>query len=346
MGAYTALARGGLAGRPRLTPAEPVTEARLMSEGAAFIVREILENGGRPGSPFREGNQRVAWKTGTSFGFRDAWALGVTDRYTFGVWIGRPDGTPNPGHFGANAAAPLLRDLAAALGPGEARQQLAPRRQPASVTARAVCWPLGSAEAATPPTHCLQRRTAWTLDGAVPPTLPDRLRPGGPVEAVWTAGGQRVRPDCEPAAARHDVARWPTLLQPFLDAAQQDPAELLPWRPGCAPASPQGGALRIVGLEPGSVLRPAPGQAEIRLRVQAVGAGAGLTWLLDGQFAGHSEPPGAVQLLTLARPGAHTLTALDGRGRWGRLAFEVQAAPRPVAAELAQIKTSRTLQAP
>ncbi len=346
VGAYTALARGGLAGRPRLTPAEPVTEARLMSEGAAFIVREILENGGRPGSPFREGNQRVAWKTGTSFGFRDAWALGVTDRYTFGVWIGRPDGTPNPGHFGANAAAPLLRDLAAALGPGEARQQLAPRRQPASVTARAICWPLGSAEAATPPTHCLQRRTAWTLDGAVPPTLPDRLRPGGPVEAVWTAGGQRVRPDCEPAAARHDVARWPTLLQPFLDAAQQDPAELLPWRPGCAPASPQGGALRIVGLEPGSVLRPAPGQAEIRLRVQAVGAGAGLTWLLDGQFAGHSEPPGAVQLLTLARPGAHTLTALDGRGRWGRLAFEVQAAPRPVAAELAQIKTSRTLQAP
>lgn len=346
VGAYTALARGGLAGRPRLTPDEPVTEARLMSEGAAFIVREILESGGRPGSPFRESNQRVAWKTGTSFGFRDAWALGVTDRYTLGVWIGRPDGTPNPGHFGANAAAPLLRDLAAALGPSEARQQLGPRRQPASVTAQAVCWPLGSAEAATPPAHCLQRRTAWTLDGAVPPTLPDRLRPGGLVEAVWTAGGQRVRPDCEPAAVRHDVARWPTLLQPFLDAAQQDAAKRLPWRPGCVPASPQGGALRIVGLEPGSVLRPAPGQAEIRLRVQAVGAGAGLTWLLDGQVAGHSEPPGVGQVLTLARPGAHTLTALDGRGRWARLGFEVQAAPPAPAAAVAQSKTSRTLQAP
>ncbi|MGQ3093625.1 MAG: penicillin-binding protein 1C, partial [Roseateles sp.] len=113
LGAYTALARGGVAGRPRLTRDAPPQEARLMSEGAAYIVREILENGGRPGSPFRESAQRVAWKTGTSFGFRDAWALGVTDRYTFGVWIGRPDGTPNPGHFGANAAAPLLRDLAA-----------------------------------------------------------------------------------------------------------------------------------------------------------------------------------------------------------------------------------------
>ena len=352
VGAYTALARGGLAGKPRLTPTEPAKETRLMSEGAAFIVREILENGGRPGSPFREGNQRIAWKTGTSFGFRDAWALGVTDRYTFGVWIGRPDGTPNPGHFGANSAAPLLRDLAAALGPAEARQQLAPRHQPASVSAQAICWPLGTVEAATPPGQCLQRRTAWTLDGAVPPTLPDRLRPGGLVEAAWTSGPpqrlERVRPDCAPDANRHDIARWPTLLQPFLDPAQRDPVDLLPWRPGCAPASPQGGALRIVGLEPGSVLRPTPGQTQISLRLQAVGASSGLTWLLDGQFVGASEQAGAVQLLTLTREGSHALTAMDGRGRWVRLPFEVQAlpAPRPRRPdEIVQTKTSRTLQA-
>jgi penicillin-binding protein 1C len=327
VGAYTALARGGLAAKPRLTPGEPLVEARLMSEGAAFIVREILENGGRPGSPFREGNQRVAWKTGTSFGFRDAWALGATDRYSFGVWIGRPDGTPNPGHFGANSAAPLLRDLAAALGPADSRQQLAPRRRPDSVQAVAICWPLGRAEAVTPPGHCLQRRSAWTLDGAVPPTLPDRLRPDGLVEAAWTHEGQRVRPDCAAAAERHDIARWPTLLGPFLDAAQRDPVELLPWRPGCAPTAPRGGALRIVGVEPGSLLRPAPGQAGIPLRVQAVGASAGVTWLLDGRFAGASDQAGALQLLTLARPGPHALTALDGRGRWVRVDFEVQNLP-------------------
>ncbi len=353
VGAYTALARGGLAGKPRLTPDAPTTDARLMSEGAAFIVREILENGGRPGSPFREGNQRVAWKTGTSFGFRDAWALGVTDRYTFGVWIGRPDGAPNPGHFGANSAAPLLRDLAAALGPdgtsNQARQQLAPRRQPASVTAQAVCWPLGTAEATTPPAHCLQHRTAWTLDGAVPPTLPDRLRPGGLVEAAWTHDHERVRPDCDPAATRHDIARWPTLLQPFLDTAQRDPIDALPWRPGCALSSPQGAALRIVGLEPGSVLRPTPGQRQISLRLQAVGASQGITWLLDGQFIGSHEQAGAVQLLTLTRDGAHALTAMDGRGRWARVAFEVQAlpAPRPPPSvqKLVQNPTSATPQA-
>ena len=99
VGAYRALARGGLSGRPRLRPEQPRVESRMMSAGAAWIVRDILESGGHPDRPFYEsGNQgrRLAWKTGTSFGFRDAWSVGVTDRWTIGVWVGRPDGT-NPG---------------------------------------------------------------------------------------------------------------------------------------------------------------------------------------------------------------------------------------------------------
>ena len=177
VGAYTALARGGLAGLPRLTPQSPVFEARLMSEGAAFIVREILENGGRPGAPFRETTRRVAWKTGTSFGFRDAWAVGVTDRYTLGVWVGRPDGTPNPGHFGANTAAPLVQDLLVALDLGPAQT----RQPPASVGVQDICWPLGLAAESTPEAHCRLRRTAWVLDHTTPPTLPDRLDPHTPL---------------------------------------------------------------------------------------------------------------------------------------------------------------------
>ena len=50
----------------------------------------------------------LAWKTGTSYGFRDAWAIGVAPRYLIGIWIGRPDGTPVPGQFGLASAAPLL----------------------------------------------------------------------------------------------------------------------------------------------------------------------------------------------------------------------------------------------
>ena len=328
VGAYTALARGGVAGRPRLRPDDPLIEARLMSAGAAFIVREILENGGRPGTPFRESEQRIAWKTGTSFGFRDAWAIGVTDRYTLGIWIGRPDGTPNPGHFGANSAAPLLKDLAAALGPSVLRQQLGPRQVPKGVKPVAICWPLGLAEVSTAPEHCLQKRMAWTLDGATPPTLPDRLQSGSLVEVAWLdrPHQRRLRPDCAPKGMttmeRVELVHWPTLLAPWIESAQRQVAETWPWLAACAPHNAVAG-LRIVGLEPGSVLRPVPGQHSVALKLTAVGARDGLTWLLNGQVAGQSDSVASPLHLKL-QGGDQTLTAMDGRGRFAQLRFVVR----------------------
>ena len=58
---------------------------------------------------------RVAYKTGTSYGHRDALAVGYDGRFVAGVWMGRPDGTPVPGAFGGDHAAPLLFDLFDAL---------------------------------------------------------------------------------------------------------------------------------------------------------------------------------------------------------------------------------------
>src|SRR5690606_40940772 len=90
-------------------------ERRLLSPGAAWIVREILQSNPRPGE--QQGmfdaaqRPRVSWKTGTSYGFRDAWAIGGTGRYTVGVWVGRPDGTPLPGQYGAITALPLLFEV-------------------------------------------------------------------------------------------------------------------------------------------------------------------------------------------------------------------------------------------
>ena len=325
VGAYSALARDGVAGRPRLRPETPTVDTRLMSAGAAFVVREILENGGRPDAPFRETARRLAWKTGTSFGFRDAWAIGVTDRHTVGVWVGRPDGTPNPGHFGANTAAPLLHDLVAALGPSAAR----PRTVPAGVAATDVCWPLGLAAAATPPEHCRVHRRAWTLDGTAPPTLPDRVRPGPPVAVarVDLGRGERLAPGCAApagAAVREvAVARWPALLEPWIDGRWRSDAERLPWSARCASTDPRR-ALRVTGLEPGGTTRFAPGRTEAVLSLQTVGSREALTWLLDGAWIG-STPAGAPVLkLRLAAPGDHALTVIDAQGRWERVPFSVR----------------------
>jgi penicillin-binding protein 1C len=142
---------------------------------------------------------------------------------------------------------------------------------------------------------------------------------------VWVLAGQRVQPGCAADAERFEAVRWPALLGPFLDAEQRHPLERLPWRADCAPREPVAHRLRVVGLEPGTVLRPTPGQREVTLRLQAIGAQQGVAWLLDGQLAGSSEAAGGVQTLTLRQPGTHALTALDGRGRWARVAFELQA---------------------
>lgn len=109
VGGYAAFARGGNSAQVRLQPQDPLLERRLLSPGAAWIVRRILSGQARPDrDPHAELVQRpqLAWKTGTSYGFRDAWSIGVGPRYLIGVWIGRPDGTPVAGQFGLASAAP------------------------------------------------------------------------------------------------------------------------------------------------------------------------------------------------------------------------------------------------
>ena len=84
----------------------------LLTPTAAFMVRDILLDTspptGRNQHRYLSDRKGIAHKTGTSYGFRDAWAIGFNARYTVGVWLGTPNGTPNPGMYGANTAAPLL----------------------------------------------------------------------------------------------------------------------------------------------------------------------------------------------------------------------------------------------
>ena len=323
VGGYRALAAGGVAGKPRLTPGAPVEETRLMSEGAAWIVRDILEGGGHPDRPFVEsaGAAPLAWKTGTSFGFRDAWAVGVSGRYALGVWLGRPDGTPNPGFFGANVAAPLLKDIAAAL----PHDLIPPRDRPATVQPVDICWPLGLAAADTPAPLCHRRRTAWSLAGAVPPTRPDRVDGSSLRETVWLEAGSGLRtvPGCGQGRPR-DTARWPTLLQPWLAGWLPADQRIPDWRPGCAPAAATPSAtLRIVGLNEASRLRPAPHQRHVSLQLAVRGTPGPVVWLLDGKRV----TPDAGGKLLLNEPGAHRLTVMDEGGRHHSVAFTVDAPP-------------------
>ncbi|WP_306643250.1 penicillin-binding protein 1C [Sanyastnella coralliicola] len=93
--------------------------ARRFSPGSSHACLEALKNVKRPvselGWEMMDGSRSISWKTGTSYGFRDAWAVGVTAKYTVAVWVGNADGTGRPGVIGAQAAAPLMFDIFDAL---------------------------------------------------------------------------------------------------------------------------------------------------------------------------------------------------------------------------------------
>jgi penicillin-binding protein 1C len=161
-GLYAALGDDGRA-RPRVIRLDGprASPTRLMRPESAARVRDILAGGpapaGRTPAQLTEGAPVIAFKTGTSYGFRDAWSFGVAGGAAVGVWVGRPDASPRPGETGRSAALPILfavfdrvggaesgvrnRPAPAAAAPGLARMET-----PAAETGPAILFPPDGAE--------------------------------------------------------------------------------------------------------------------------------------------------------------------------------------------------------
>ncbi|MGK7863784.1 penicillin-binding protein 1C [Falsiroseomonas sp. E2-1-a4] len=157
---YALLGDAGRAAPLVALPGPPAERPEVVLPRAAAAVAGIMVNPFPGGGP-----QGVAWKTGTSWGGRDGWALGLDARHVAGVWVGRPDGTPIPGLTGRGAALPALAAIFARL-PAAPRQPLAVRATPRPF-----------AEAAD------RLRLLFPMPGAV-------LAEGGPV-TLRAAGGRR-----------------------------------------------------------------------------------------------------------------------------------------------------------
>lgn len=112
-GLYAAFAKDGIYIRPSYTTQDVNTKkTRLLSPAAAFMINETLSKVNRPDFPLNWQSTgrmpKIAWKTGTSYGRRDAWSIGYNKNYTVGVWVGNFSGTGVPELSGANIATPLL----------------------------------------------------------------------------------------------------------------------------------------------------------------------------------------------------------------------------------------------
>ncbi len=329
VGGYTALANGGRVMPLRYLRDEPAAPPRrLMSPGAAWIVREILRQTPEPGR-LRDNLTRqrhdIAWKTGTSYGYRDSWAIGSDANWTIGVWIGRPDGTPMPGHWGGRTAAPLLFQLFRSL---PQRTQRSVERPP-SVTQVEICWPLGTAADAQPAEGCYRRRKAWVLDGQIPPTLPApqaRYRQNPVSYWVNPASGLRVDARCAVAGAqRRRVALWPAAVEPWVPRSQRLAALLPPFDPACRrPLETTGVRFRITGIEPDARLRAATAGKFPTVNLKAEGGSGRVGWYVDGRRV-FEAAAAAVFNYRFGRAGQHQIVAIDAAGNIDRIEVEVLA---------------------
>ncbi|MEJ3662444.1 peptidoglycan glycosyltransferase PbpC [Pseudomonas fragi] len=327
---YSALAREGRSANLRLQPDDALRERRMLSPGAAWVIRRILSGQARPDrDPTAELVQRpqLAWKTGTSYGFRDALAIGVGPRYLIGVWIGRPDGTPVPGQFGLASAAPLMLQVHDVLSNRDSQRGIVAPVQavPGSVGVAAICWPLGQPMNKDDP-NCRRQRFAWTLDRTTPPTLlaADQPLGVGLRETIRVnPQGLRVGPQCADGQQR-EVALWPAPLEPWLPRVERREARMPAASTQCPPPplntlTP----LSIVGVRDGDRLRrPAASQAVLRLALSALGGDGRRWWFINGAPIGNSAQP-EVFNTPLEQPGRYELSVLDESGQTARVEFSV-----------------------
>lgn len=199
---YAAIARGGVL-RPltHRSGADTPEGPRVITQLSAWEVGDILAGlAPPPGAP----SNRLAYKTGTSYGHRDAWAIGFDGKNVIGVWMGRADGTPVPGAFGADLAAPVLFQAFARLKPTLDAQ---PGPPPDALM-------LANSQLPQPLRHFRSRQAAFAPDASAPEVsfppdgaevelLPEGLMvrvSGGTAPFTWLANGAPVRSGEEEAS--------------------------------------------------------------------------------------------------------------------------------------------------
>ena len=302
-------------------PAQREKDVRLFSPEASAMTLGILATTRRPDLPdaweFTLMAPKVAWKTGTSFGHRDAWAVGVSRDLAIGVWVGNPDGSQCMNISGARHAGPLLFDLFRALSPGTTRLPSFPTPALQRIKVCAV-----SRERPGP--GC----PLTTADAIAGVTM---LPVCGMHKEIFVSPGSglRLHGDCllMKDSRKETALIWP----PELVAFRRAQGLSLPGLPGIDPDCPDvpdegGPVIQSPSASTPYQARPdAPPEFQ-RLALSAAGA-AGATvhyWYVDGRHVGQTAPetPCFVPL----QSGTHEVVVTDDHGRSARTTFTVRPA--------------------
>lgn len=289
----------------------------VLSAASIWSTFNAMEEVSRPDmeSSWREftSSQRVAWKTGTSFGFRDAWAVGCTPRYVVIVWAGNADGEGRPGLIGVSAAAPIMFDIFKLLKssawfdqPYEEMQQVDICRQSGH---RAL-------------DICEDRDTMWIpIAGLKTPPCPYHQ-----IVHLDMSGRYRVSSECE-SPSRMTHQSWfvlPPGQEWYYKSRNPQYRVLPPYRSDCSPTNKNAAMEFIYPKHSTKIYVPIELNGETGKTVFEVAHRSGdavIYWHLDEDYLGSTK--GTHQMALSPEPGKHIITLVDQQGERLELLFEV-----------------------
>jgi penicillin-binding protein 1C len=326
---YAALGNRGLLRplrRHRGNPESP--SVRVLSEEASWLVLDMLAKNPRPLQPrlpTADATMPIPWKTGTSWGFRDAWSAGIIGPYVLVVWVGDFSGRSNPELVGIKTAAPLFFSVVEALAAHE-RSLTAPVSswpwpRPKGVVKVTVCPESGQ----LPGPHCSHKQPAWFIAGRSPTATCEVHR----AFAIDATTGRRVCESQPHGPTRQEVFEvWPTDMLKLWSSAGL-PRRVPPAAAHGCPAEQDvpGAAPRITSPMNGVAytLRPGKGNETLAFLAETDGDAREVFWYVGRRFAG--KVPSGRPWLWKMEPGTFVVRAVDDRGRSDAQTLRVEVSP-------------------
>ncbi len=311
-GLYAMLANGGEL-RPLVLTTSPTSAvgspSRLLSPEASYSVLEMLRENPRPSDDFTTSQvpnaAAIPWKTGTSFGLRDAWAVGIVGPYVLGVWIGNFDGTPNANFIGREAAGPLLFHIADALrARGPSREAIV--HQHLNLKRIKVCALSGQ----LPGPYCDHLKETLFIPGKSP-IATCSIHRGVPID---NHSGLRACPGNTGGITTRTYEFWPSDLLKLFRSAGLERKMPPPLDPACGKFAGTGAPPLISSPNRGIAYSiAADGGTEIPFAAITDADSRVVYWFVDDQLVGTSRS--GESYMWKARPGSFLVRAIDQQGR-------------------------------
>jgi len=319
--AYSSLINQGQAVTPRYSIDDAHQQRFLLEPASAWIIQNILRQQKLPGRVSRVLNStsqgplpNIGWKTGTSYGFRDAWVVGFSGPYIIGVWVGRADAKPVPHNSGSEHALPLFLRIASQL------PQTYQPVMPATVSQAQTCWPGGSLQTQTLGHNCHREFETNLYHHLAPPTLALSTQQPAQhsVNYYIEPNGKRATVLCASTEATPMTQQlWPQSLESWLKPGWRRNQLLPELSPACSAQNIVAQQpLKIISIKPGTHFVRRRDSSSLLLKFKTDGNNKQVSWFLNGELLTQSQHD-------FTQAGSYQLLALDNTGRVDSIEFVI-----------------------